>query len=157
MKKYYILLGLSVLAILVFILYTRPATSTSESLTELKGSGVLHDDEALQLMTTLCFTCHNPDMSTAHGQRLAPPLFKVREHYYDGKMSKEEFVAKVTAFVQNPTQEASLMPGAIRNFGLMPKPAFKEADVKKIAAYVYDNDLSSKEWMDRWEELQNLD
>ncbi len=121
----------------------------------LEGPSILQDDEALQLMATLCFTCHNPDMTTTHEQRLAPPMFKVREHYYNDDVSRADFIAKVTAFVQNPSKEASRMPGAIRNFGLMPKPFFKESDVKKIAAYMYDNDLSSEAWHVQWQKLQN--
>jgi hypothetical protein len=81
-------------------------------------------------------------------------MYKVREHYYRQDISKEEFVSKVTSYALNPTQEASIMPGAVRNFGLMPKSAFKEEDVRNIAEYIYDNDLSSERWKEEWKKYQ---
>ncbi len=103
-------------------------------------------------MVSLCFTCHSPDYGSA--PRLAPPMFKVREHYYRSDISKNEFVSKVTSYALNPTQGASIMPGAVRNFGLMPKSGFKEEDVSKIAAYIYDNDLSSEGWREERKKFQ---
>jgi cytochrome c553 len=111
-------------------------------------------DPALEQMVSLCFTCHTPDHVTT--QRLAPPMYKVREHYYRQDISKEEFVSKVASYALNPTKEASIMPGAVRNFGLMPKSAFKEEDVRNIAAYIYDNDLSSDRWKEEWKTFQSL-
>jgi cytochrome c553 len=109
-------------------------------------------NNALPLMVSLCFTCHHPD----HGAspRLAPPMFKVREHYFKNGISRDEFVSRITSYALNPTQEASIMPGAVRNFGLMPKAAFKPEDVSKIAAYIYDNDLSSEGWREEWKKFQ---
>jgi cytochrome c553 len=112
----------------------------------------VNKDSAFEQMVSLCFACHTPD----HGatQRLAPPMYKVREHYYRDDITKEEFVSKVTSYALNPTQEASIMPGAVRNFGLMPKSAFKEEDVRNIAEYIYDHDLSSEQWKDEWKKYQ---
>jgi len=112
----------------------------------------VNKDSALEQMVSLCFACHTPDQGAT--QRLAPPMYKVREHYYRQDISKEEFVSKVTSYALNPTQEASIMPGAVRNFGLMPKSAFKEEDVRNIAAYIYDNDLSSERWKEEWKAYQ---
>jgi hypothetical protein len=109
-------------------------------------------NNTLALMVSLCFTCHNPDHGTT--PRLAPPMFKVREHYYKNGISRDEFVSRITSYALNPTQEASIMPGAVRNFGLMPKSAFKPEDVSKIAAYIYDNDLSSEGWREEWKKFQ---
>ena len=157
MKKYYTPILLISFTALLIILFTSLKENVKQTKVALSGPGLLHDEEALQLMANLCFTCHNPDMGLTHEQRLAPPMFKVREHYYNGEISKQEFVTNITAFVQNPTKEASRMPGAIRNFGLMPKPFFKESDVNKIAAYIYDNDLSSDAWYKQWKKLQRKD
>jgi hypothetical protein len=109
-------------------------------------------DPALDLMVSLCFACHNPEHG--NGPRLAPPMYKVREHYYRDDITKEEFVSRVTSYALNPTQEASIMPGAVRNFGLMPKSAFKEDDLKEIAEYIYDHDLSSEQWKEQWKKYQ---
>jgi hypothetical protein len=118
----------------------------------VKSELSLEQTNALELMVSLCFTCHNPDHGTT--SRLGPPMFKVREHYYKNDISKDEFVSRISSYALNPTQEASIMPGAVRNFGLMPKSAFKPEDVRKIAAYIYDNDLSSEGWREEWKKLQ---
>lgn len=113
----------------------------------------VNEDKVLSLLKTNCFNCHNPDMGES---RVAPPLFKVREHYYDEETTKEEFVTAIINFINNPTEENSIMPGAVRNFGLMPKMSFKEEDIQLIADYLYDNDVSSDEWYAKWEEFKNL-
>lgn len=110
-------------------------------------------DSSLHLMVSLCFACHNPDHGTT--PRLAPPMYKVREHYYTNEITKEEFISRVTSYALNPTLEASIMPGAVRNFGLMPKSAFKEEDVRKIAAYIYDHDLGAASWKEEWKTFQS--
>ncbi len=118
----------------------------------VKSELLLEQTNSLELMVSLCFTCHHPDYGTT--PRLAPPMFKVREHYYKNGISRDEFVSRITSYALNPTQEASIMPGAVRNFGLMPKTAFKPEDVSKIAAYIYDNDLSSAGWSEEWKKYQ---
>jgi len=160
MKKYFVLL-----AIIVFLfacttnekkmqtnLQSEDAEISSVESTAVSELTVINDP-ALEQMVSLCFACHTPD----HGatQRLAPPMYKVREHYYRDDITKEEFVSKVTSYALNPTQEASIMPGAVRNFGLMPKSAFKEEDVRNIAAYIYDHDLTSEQWKNEWEKYQS--
>ena len=110
------------------------------------------DTQALTLLHATCFPCHNPDMGT--GKRLAPPMYKVREHYYDEKIKKENFITKITTFVTNPDKEKAIMYGAIRNFGLMPKNVFNTEELKIIIGYIYDNDLSSDKWKTRWEKFK---
>jgi len=119
----------------------------------VKSELSLEQTNALELMVSLCFTCHHPDHGTT--PRLAPPMFKVREHYYKNGISRDEFVSRITSYALNPTQEASIMPGAVRNFGLMPKSAFKPEDVRKIADYIFDNDLSSEGWRGEWKKFQD--
>ncbi|PIQ16062.1 MAG: cytochrome c family protein [Flavobacteriales bacterium CG18_big_fil_WC_8_21_14_2_50_32_9] len=112
----------------------------------------VNEDNALTLLKTNCFTCHNPNLEIE--KRIAPPWFKVRQHYYDDETSKEDFIAAISNFINNPTEENSIMPGAVRNFGLMPKMSFKEGDLKIIASYLYDNDISSDEWYEKWEAFE---
>jgi hypothetical protein len=80
-------------------------------------------------------------------------MFKVKEHYISDSINKTEFVNSVWKFVQNPSEDVSIMPGAVRNFGLMPKQDFKEEDVKAIASYLYDNDVSADSWYMKWEAI----
>jgi len=110
------------------------------------------DEKALTLMQNYCFACHTPDMGI--DKRLGPPMFRIREHYYTENISKQEFVDKVVRFAMNPSQSNSIMPGAIRNFGLMPKQVFKKEDLEIIAGYIYDNDISTDEWYASWEEFK---
>jgi cytochrome c551/c552 len=115
--------------------------------------GVLDEQEsALILMASLCFTCHNPDHDVK--PRLGPPMDMVRSHYYRKDITQEDFVNKIAAFVAEPSIEKTIMHGAVRNFGLMPKSFFQEEEVKKVAAYLYDNDLSSEEWKAKWKSFK---
>jgi cytochrome c553 len=113
-----------------------------------------HDLKALKMMAQQCFSCHNPDMTGGHESRLGPPMFMVRRHYYKEGISKEEFTNSIVSFVKKPSEEKSKMKGAIKHFGLMPSVYVDEADVKLIAAYIFDNDLSSEEWKKKWEDFK---
>jgi hypothetical protein len=84
---------------------------------------VVREIDTLKLINNKCFSCHNPDLEIDN--RLAPPIFKVREHYLSDSITKVEFVNAIWKFVQNPSEELSIMPGAVRNFSLMPKQNFK--------------------------------
>ena len=110
--------------------------------------------KALTLMQNYCFACHTPDMSI--DKRLGPPMFMVRGHYYSDTISRQDFVDKVVRFAMNPSEANSIMPGAIRNFGLMPKQVFKKEDLEAIAGYIYDHDMSTDAWYAAWEEFKIL-
>ncbi|MFZ4798186.1 MAG: Tll0287-like domain-containing protein [Bacteroidia bacterium] len=110
--------------------------------------------KALNLLQSKCFACHNPDLDIE--TRIAPPMFKVRDHYFDSTIKKEDFIKSIVLFASNPLEENSNMPGAIRNFGLMPKQIFKEEDLKTIAEYIYENDLESDEWYAKWEQFKKI-
>lgn len=91
------------------------------------------------LMQTLCASCH-----TAAGQpRMAPPVFAVVKHVKRQYPDREDFVRRVTQWVNEPTAEQALMPCAIEKFGVMPKLNYKQQDVRAIAAYWYDSDIAS--------------
>ena len=110
------------------------------------------EEKALSLMSTNCFVCHNPDMESE--TRVAPPMFKIREHYYDDETSRDEFIKEIVAFAMDPSEAKSIMPGAVNNFGLMPKTPFNEEDLKLIAGYIFENDLASDKWYSKWEKFQ---
>lgn len=112
----------------------------------------LADLNALTLLQNNCFSCHTMEM--VNGKRVAPPLFMVRRHYLTDDISKEDFVNRIVHFVNNPTADNSIMPGAVRNFGLMPKQTFKEEDLQLIAAYIFENDFESDAWKGKWKEFK---
>ena len=89
-------------------------------------------------MEDRCFSCHN---TQGTDNMLAPPMQRVKDHYWDEDVTREEFVTAIADWCENPTEEASLMPGARRKFGIMPKQTFDRTEVQAIASYLYDNDL----------------
>lgn len=90
------------------------------------------------LMENNCYSCHN---TQGTDNMLAPPMERVKDHYWDDEISKDEFVSAIVEWCKNPTEEESLMPGARRKFGLMPKQKFDSKEVEAIASYLYDNEL----------------
>lgn len=117
------------------------ATSKEESKTETQVDafeGVDEDLDGEELMAMRCYSCHN---TQGTDNMLAPPMHRVKAHYVDDETTRDEFIQAVVNWVDDPTEEKSLMPGARSKFGLMPKQAFDEKEVKAIAAYMYDNEL----------------
>jgi hypothetical protein len=106
------------------------------------------------LMDKYCFACHHPGMEIGPAGRTAPPMFKVREHYFRPGMAREDFVLPIISYVQEPSQDKSKMPGAIRNFGLMPPLVIPKEELAIIVDYIYDHDLSSEEWNEEWTEYK---
>lgn len=136
-------------SVLLGLLFLQSCGRNAEPITVEEESTKVDEQVALKLMSQTCFTCHNPDMEIDN--RVAPPLFKIREHYLDDETTQDEFVKNITYFINNPTEENSIILGAVRNFGLMPKMTFKDEDIKLIAAYLFENDVASDEWYARWE------
>lgn len=102
--------------------------------------------EAKALMTTLCYVCHNPE--TSHDGRIAPPMIAIKMHYLKKTENRKDFINSVWNFVEKPTENKMLMKGAVNRFGLMPYQAFKEEDIKAIAAYIYDYEIEKPSWFD---------
>ncbi len=96
-------------------------------------------ETAVQLLEKNCYSCHTPNQ----GARLAPPMFKVKDHYIDEFDTEEKFIEAITFFVLNPNEENVRMPGAKNKFGLMPKSVFNEANVKLIAKYLFYADMEA--------------
>lgn len=141
--------GFTLLLLSLYLISLLACTSDSESRLAEEKIKSENDLKALTLLRNNCFNCHNPDMGIPN--RIAPPMFMVRNHYYYDSISMDDFVNNMIHFINNPTEENSIMPGAVRNFGLMPKQTFKEEDLKLIAAYIYENDLESDAWYAKWE------
>ena len=93
-----------------------------------------------------CYACHNP--TTGHDDRIAPPMIAIKNHYISGNTTKEQFIADIQNWIKTPSEEKSKMPGAIRNFGLMPYAAFPEEAIAQIADYMYENDIDQPEWFE---------
>ncbi len=99
-----------------------------------------------KLMETHCYLCHSPSAPEGEG-RIAPPMVAIKARYIDKEgYNKEEFIAAVKSFVENPTEDKALMYGAVRKHGLMPKQAFPDGSVEKIANFMFDYQIEEPEW-----------
>ncbi|NOQ73386.1 MAG: hypothetical protein GQ574_15375 [Crocinitomix sp.] len=101
-------------------------------------------NEGELLMEQNCFACHfkTPDPAKK-SEMIAPPMLRVQEHYKPVYPDKTEFVAAVMDMVNDPTEEKSLMPGALRKFNLMPKAAYDQSELKLIAEALFDMDFGA--------------
>lgn len=127
------------------------ASCASENTKEKEGSNEegsqletadIYNSEGYKQMKQKCFICHfeKPDPSKRDSM-LAPPFLRIQEHYKPTYPNKEEFINAVTTWVNEPSEASTLMPGAIRKFNLMPKLPYDEADLRLIAATLYDIDF----------------
>lgn len=102
--------------------------------------------EAKELMKKHCYLCHNPTAAEQEG-RIAPPMVAIKARYIDMQgYTKEEFIKAISEFVSNPTEEKALMNGAVRKFNVMPKQAFPEGSIAKIAEFMYDYQIEEPTW-----------
>lgn len=110
--------------------------------------------EAQNLMITHCYLCHSPNAPEQEG-RIAPPMVGIKGHYLQNYPEREDFIAGIASFVAHPSEDKSLMPGALRRFGVMPYQEFPKGAVEKIAAYMYDYKIEEPEWFaSHWESNQ---
>lgn len=107
----------------------------------------VQNPEAYELLKNQCYICHSP-VSVSHDSIIAPPMAAIKMRYSMSYKSREEFVSAVTEWVLNPAQEHALMRGAITQFEVMPKLLYTKEDVKKIATYIFENELEEPEWFD---------
>ena len=116
--------------------------TSNVTLLESKVDTVLFNAKGYKLMRQKCFVCHfqKPDPAKKN-QMIAPPMLRVQEHYKPVYPNKSDFVEAITDFTNNPTEENTLMPGAIKKFKLMPKLMYDEKELQLIAETLYDMDF----------------
>jgi len=105
-----------------------------------------NDAEALKLLQK-CYACHSV-ATKSHDEIIAPPMIAVKKRYSMQYDNKEDFVNAVVAYASDPKAENALMIGAVNQFKAMPKQAFSEDDLKKIATYIYENKIETPEWFE---------
>lgn len=116
---------------------------------ELNSKKPIHSGK--KLLHKNCNICHNP--KSTEQSRIAPPMIAIKAHYINKNTSKEEFTKAFVDFVNNPTKEKVKLKGAFKRFGLMPKQNYKEADLIKIADYIFDYKIDEPVWFKKhWEE-----
>ncbi len=137
--------------IIVFIAFsslgcnTKEKSKTSENSKEdpVKET-VAADSKGYALMKQKCFICHfeRPDPAKRN-QMIAPPMLRVQEHYKPSYSDKESFVKAVMAYINNPSQEKTLMPGTIKKFNIMPRVIYDQTELKLIVETLYELDFGS--------------
>ncbi len=103
--------------------------------------------EGYTLFKNNCYACHSVT-SASHDEIIAPPMVAVKRRYKMNYTSKEAFVDAVVNWSKDPKEEKALMRGAVKQFKVMPTQVFKEEDLQKIAAYIYDNEIEKPEWFE---------
>lgn len=100
------------------------------------------NSKGLELMTQKCLFCHfqKPDPAKMD-QMIAPPMLRVQEHYKPAYPNKEDFVAAIIDYLNDPSEDKTLMPGAVKKFKLMPKLFYPEEELQLIVAAFYDMDF----------------
>jgi len=91
------------------------------------------DQRTIGLLKTNCTSCHHPNRETV----IAPGLQSIRQQYLDAYKNEEAFIDGFTRFVKNPSNELSIIPGAIEKYGAMPRPNLTDADLQAIALFLY--------------------
>lgn len=133
--------------------YDKNNGNTIEEATEKKVTEIT--TKGYDLMKQKCFICHfeKPDPSRKD-QMLAPPFLRIQEHYKPTYPNKEEFVEAIMAITNNPSEENTLMPGAVKKFNLMPKLVYDQEELRLIAEALYDIDYGSAPKMRMNQDLQ---
>ncbi len=103
------------------------------------------ESEAYTLLKNQCYACHSIN-APSHDDIIAPPMIAVKKRYLRMYRDKEEFVEAVSKWAINPIEENAIMRGAVSQFKVMPKQSFNEAELRKIAEYMFDNELEKPDW-----------
>lgn len=97
------------------------------------GGPVLAADGA-QLFKDNCAACHMPDDPSA--QMVAPPIAGVLMHYERAFPDRAEAIKAISAWAVKPEETSSVLPGALRRFGLMPAVDISPENARTIAEYI---------------------
>ena len=96
-----------------------------------------------KLMEDNCYLCHR--QKAAQERMVAPPMAAVKMYYLTERTSKEEFTNEIVSFVKNPSEETAQMPGAVKEFGLMPYQFYPENTLRQIADYMFEHEIEEPE------------
>ena len=99
------------------------------------------DMSGKQLLAANCISCHATQHAADESTMLAPPIMGVIRHVKEKYPDKEDAVAFIVDYIQNPSADKAVCESkAIERFGLMPslKGAVSLEELEKIANYAYD-------------------
>lgn len=122
-----------------YVAYTAIMDDSSEI-----AMAISQENPGKTLMENNCYLCHNP--KTAKGSISAPPMILVKTRYLKNRSGKEEFIEDMVSFIKNPNEKSSKMPEAIKEYGLMPYQFYPENTLRKIAEYMFENEVETPVW-----------
>jgi cytochrome c2 len=99
-----------------------------------------------QLMKLKCWACHGG--GTSHDSIIAPPMIAVKKRYMMQFKEMENFTDAIVQFAMDPNEDKAKMFGAVNRFKVMPKQPFEEDELRKIAQYIYENEIEQPDWFD---------
>ncbi len=90
------------------------------------------------LLKTRCYVCHTEKPGQVpENQMKAPPMWGVRMHYIRRYPDKTIFIQRIKEWVKHPEKSKSLIPGAVKRFGLMPALPYPDEELTRIAEAIY--------------------
>lgn len=99
-----------------------------------------------KILEAECYLCHDPKASEQ--SMIAPPMIAIKKHYISEETTKDQFQNDLVSWINNPSEEKSKMPGALRKFGIMPLQPFPVDKIKLIADYLYDYEIDQPDWFE---------
>jgi cytochrome c553 len=143
MKINFIIIGLFFIVLSSF----NKQITTKTTYKKVAVKAATQNSEGLRLFQQNCYACHSV-ITKSHDEIIAPPMIAVKRRYLMKYTTKEAFVKAVVAYASDPKAENALMIGAVNKFKAMPKQAFKKEDLRKIAAYIYENKIETPVWFE---------
>lgn len=145
---------IGILMVVMIVLSSCNKTKESDHLTvsdkanneNLKASNQ-EQSQAYNLFKNTCYPCHSVT-SKSHDEIIAPPMIAVKRRYLMTYPDKDIFVNALVDFSKDPKDDKALMFGAVQQFRVMTNLNFNEEDLKKIATYIYENDIEKPDWFD---------
>ncbi|MBU2928313.1 Tll0287-like domain-containing protein [Winogradskyella psychrotolerans] len=107
---------------------------------------VSKDHPGKKLMETNCYICHSA--TAGQNDRIGPPMIAIKKHYINSKTTKEEFTSAMQAWIKNPNEADAKMPGAVKQYGVMPKQYFPKETIAQISEYMFDFGIEQPEWFE---------
>lgn len=141
MKNYIYL----IFSVLIILSCADSNKETNAITSELKKENQVELSQGLDLLQKHCYICHSPE-SSSHDEIIAPPMAAIKMRYKMSYENEQEFVDAIVAWTMNPIEENALMRGAIDRFKVMPKQLFDKNEMRQLAIYMYQNDLSEPTW-----------
>ena len=104
-------------------------------------STLFASNSAQNLFDNKCSMCHIKTMPQDKSKLVAPPVMGLMHHLKMKYPNKQDAVAFIVDYVQNPTRAKALCkPQKIQHFGLMPsqKGNITPQELQKVASWMFD-------------------